>query len=957
MTLVAGALCLCGSVSLPYWEMSLDAKQYQRPLSVVAYPDRITGDISEIDLLNHYIGMRKLDQAAVFERSIGRGFVLAMAAVMLLTAVIGTRWSPLLLLPVVLFPALFLLDLHWWLRDFGLNLDPHAPMNRSIKPFVPTILGVGKVGQFTTHARIGIGMYLALIASGASLLFAYVRWLKWHKRPNAPSERTGAPSCATTAAGACLVLSLSAPSLPAATWEVRENGAVTKLADALDQAGDGDTIAVYGGIHPGPLVVNKRVRLIGHGWPVIDGHQRGTVVTLSAAGIEMQGFRVRGSGDKLANEDGDGGILATAEQIVIQENRLEDVLFGMSFRNSHRSTARGNVLSGKHLDIGRRGDLIRLWWSHDVLIEGNDVAGGRDVVLWYSKRLTIRDNTVRNGRYGIHFMYCDDAKVVGNYFHGNSVGSFLMYSRDVHLERNWIENNRGASGYGVGLKDMESYVLKANVVVNNRTAIFMEGASGEVSGNLIGYNERGATIFTSCRNNTFHDNAFIENGEQVVVEGNTTLAAGNQWRANYWSDYRGLDGNADGVGDSPYRPQQVFESLAVRNSGMKLFTHGAAAEAIDYAANMFPVFAPRVKFTDPQPRMTAPAPPLNRPLHRNWPFFPLGSCLLIGVAACLLDWPGQALQRDSAAAPSRSRPSARLPETVAIKVSGLSKRFGAVSVLRNVAFELRSGSAVALWGPNGSGKTTLMRCLLGLLPFEGECEVFGRRCGLRSKESRRLLGYVPQEVKLRADHTVIGCVRFYAALRAVPLQRGVQLLEEWGLSHVHGRQVRHLSGGMLQKLGLVLALLSDPPVLLLDEPTSNLDVATREEFGRLLARLKAAGKTLLFCTHRSGEILSLADRVIVLRDGAVAADGTPDELRDRLLRPAVLRLIVPAEQREAAVQTLQSGGFAARADGGEIWLDVPAGRKPEVIVLLNQADITVFDFDVESDRGVQEQGP
>ncbi|HET6574399.1 MAG TPA: ABC transporter ATP-binding protein [Fimbriiglobus sp.] len=289
----------------------------------------------------------------------------------------------------------------------------------------------------------------------------------------------------------------------------------------------------------------------------------------------------------------------------------------------------------------------------------------------------------------------------------------------------------------------------------------------------------------------------------------------------------------------------------------------------------------------------------------------------------------------------------------AVRVAGLTKRFGAVAAVDGLSFEVRPGEAVALWGPNGAGKTTLLRCLLGLVPFEESAAVFGRPCGLRGKESRRLLGYVPQEVKLHPDQTVIESVRFYAKLRRVDPQRGVELLAGWGLADVHDRAVRHLSGGMRQKLALVLALLSDPPVLLLDEPTSNLDVATREEFGRLLARLKAAGKTLLFCTHRAGEIISLADRVVVIQAGKKVAEGTPDELRNRILRPAVLRLAVPAEYRQDAVKVLGNAGYSVRADGGELWVDVPAGRKAEPLALLQQAGVPLVDFDVESDRGFQ----
>lgn len=946
--LLVGAVALYYSMNLPYWEMKLHAPQYPKGLDIAGYPDRIAGDVHEIDGLNHYIGMRELENAAKFERAVGPYAVHGMAILLVVVAVFPSRWSVIPLMLVIVWPIGFLLDLYWWLRDYGLNLDPNAALNKSIKPFVPTILGEGKVGQFRTEAWLGDGHYLAMAASLAALYFCYVRMFRWWPVSAAAAQpAVSANSKPPSGVAAAIVLLLTtAPSL-AATWEVRPNSQLNTIDAALRLAKDGETIEVWGGNHRGPLVIDKSVRLVGHDWPVIDGENHGTVVTLNAPRIQFIGFVVRGSGDRLANEDGDGGILASGVDMIIEGNRLENVLFGISLRESHRSTVRKNVLRGKDLDVARRGDLIRLWWSHGITVEDNELIRGRDLVLWYSKDLIIRNNHAHHGRYGIHFMYCDDATVVGNQFNDNSVGSFLMYSRRVRLEGNWIENNRGTSGFGIGLKDMDDYILRGNVIANNRTGIFVEGARGETSGNLIAYNEKGISIFTSCYGNSFRDNSFVENGEQVSVEGNTPISSSNVWEGNFWSDYRGLDANGDGFGDTPYKPVKLFERLTDRNSGMKLFAHGPAAEAIDYSSTLFPIFKPEPKFVDARPRMSLPPAPLTRsnPSTSNWVI--LTVVLLCGAFCCMVRW--QAL------VPESDVPDAAPPIAVdsAVKVIGLTKRFGSVAAIDNLSFEVRAGEAIALWGPNGAGKSTLLKCLLGLIPCEGSAHVFGKRCGLRGKASRRLLGYIPQEIRLPADQTVIECVRFYAALRRVNSKRGVELLAEWGLADVHERAIRHLSGGMRQKLALVLALLSDPPVLLLDEPTSNLDVATREEFGRLLARMKSAGKTLLFCTHRAGEIVSLADRVVVLQAGRKAAEGTPEELRHRLLKPAVLRLTVSAEWREATANVLGEAGYPVRTDGGEIWVDVPAGHKAEAIVRLQKAGVPVVDFDVESDRGFQ----
>jgi ABC-type multidrug transport system ATPase subunit len=177
-----------------------------------------------------------------------------------------------------------------------------------------------------------------------------------------------------------------------------------------------------------------------------------------------------------------------------------------------------------------------------------------------------------------------------------------------------------------------------------------------------------------------------------------------------------------------------------------------------------------------------------------------------------------------------------------------------------------------------------------------------------------------------------------------------RLIDDWGLRDVDRLPVRHLSGGMKQKLSLVVALLSDPPVLLLDEPTSNLDAHARREFAELLERLKATGKTLLFCTHRPSEIWRLADRVIVLERGRKVAEGPPEHVREHLLAPAHLCLIVPADHAAGAAARLRDGGFDVRQTGARLWVDAPAGRKLEVIELLGRGGVPILDFELESDH-------
>lgn len=181
MLLALAAVVLVISIFLPYWKMVLQAPQYPGGLAVLAYLNRLEGDVKEIDGLNHYIGMRPLGEAAQFERTVSMFAVGGVALLVAAAIVIHNRKAAYLALPALLFPALFLGDLALWLRSFGQNLDPKAPLSSSIQPFVPPVLGVGKVGQFQTVATPAIGLWLAF---GASVLIA--AGLYFHRRAYRP---------------------------------------------------------------------------------------------------------------------------------------------------------------------------------------------------------------------------------------------------------------------------------------------------------------------------------------------------------------------------------------------------------------------------------------------------------------------------------------------------------------------------------------------------------------------------------------------------------------------------------------------------------------------------------------------------------------------------------------------------------------------------------------------------
>lgn len=163
--MLVSALLLGLATLFPFWSLTLNAPQYPDGLDVTIYTHKITGDVSEVDGLNHYIGMMPLEQAAEFERSIATPAILIIILLGITGVFLRRKWAALLALPIVLFPIVFAVDLYFWLYRAGHNLDPTAALSSSVKPFTPAILGEGIVGQFSTTANFTAGFWIAVAAA------------------------------------------------------------------------------------------------------------------------------------------------------------------------------------------------------------------------------------------------------------------------------------------------------------------------------------------------------------------------------------------------------------------------------------------------------------------------------------------------------------------------------------------------------------------------------------------------------------------------------------------------------------------------------------------------------------------------------------------------------------------------------------------------------------------------
>ena len=232
---------------------------------------------------------------------------------------------------------------------------------------------------------------------------------------------------------------------------------------------------------------------------------------------------------------------------------------------------------------------------------------------------------------------------------------------------------------------------------------------------------------------------------------------------------------------------------------------------------------------------------------------------------------------------------------VVLRVTGLRKRYGAQEVVRGLSFTIRRGDCFGLLGPNGAGKTTTLRCCLGLIdPDGGQIEMVGQPVPKAAREARIRVGVVPQMDNLDPDFTVRENLLVYGGYfglpRAVLEERIPRLLDFAGLASKRDVGIRTLSGGMKRRLTLARALVNDPDLLILDEPTTGLDPQARHLIWDGLRQLLSQGKTILLTTHFMDEAERLATRLAVIDHGMLIASDTPRALLAQHVEPEVIEV-------------------------------------------------------------------
>lgn len=254
-----------------------------------------------------------------------------------------------------------------------------------------------------------------------------------------------------------------------------------------------------------------------------------------------------------------------------------------------------------------------------------------------------------------------------------------------------------------------------------------------------------------------------------------------------------------------------------------------------------------------------------------------------------------------------------------VEIKGVVKRYGATPVVRGIGFSCREGEMIGLAGHNGTGKSTLFKMMLGIIAAdEGEILLFGEPVrGRRFREVRRAIGYLPEHVALYDNLSGLETLRFFARLKSADPSRCKSLLERVGLGEAMHRAVREYSKGMRQRLGFAQALMGQPRLLLLDEPSNGLDPEAIHGFYDVLQQLRNEGTTIILSSHLLAEIQSRVDRLVIMASGKLVAEGTVTALAVASGLPARLAVMPHEGARDRVRGALLAAGFVPEetADG------------------------------------------
>ena len=377
----------------------------------------------------------------------------------------------------------------------------------------------------------------------------------------------------------------------------------------VDAAKPGDVLRPQAGSYAGPVVLTKSLTFEGGGAVTIDSGDRGTVFSVQADGVVLRGLHLTGSGD--SHDTDDSCLDVRGHRNVLENLVIDNCLFGIDLKQSNDNVLRNNKVRSKPVDLGVRGDGLRLWYSHRNLVEANEISDSRDMVAWYSNDNIYRRNVGTRSRYSIHFMFARDNIVEYNRFYDNAVGVYFMYTEGGVLRHNLISHATGATGMAIGFKEASNTLIEGNEVIYCAIGIgsdlspFQPDSTIWVKNNRFAFNGIAVQFTSELGGNVLTDNIFEGNLTNVVQAGRGKAGL-NEWSGNFWDDYKGFDRDLNGTGDTPYELYAYADQIWIELPIARFFKTAPVMELLDFLERLAPFSSPELTLKDSNPKFIKP---------------------------------------------------------------------------------------------------------------------------------------------------------------------------------------------------------------------------------------------------------------------------------------------------------------------------------------------------------------
>jgi nitrous oxidase accessory protein len=377
------------------------------------------------------------------------------------------------------------------------------------------------------------------------------------------------------------------------------------LQPLIDATSAGGTLRLAPGTYTGPASISRPLTLEGGRQAIIVGDGRSTVLSVAANGVTIRGLRLTGSGD--SHDRIDAGILLEGNDHLVEDNEIDDVLFGIHLKQVNRSRVAGNRVTGKKLDQGMRGDAIRLWYSQHNVIEGNRFTRARDLTFANSADNRIIGNHFTDGRYGMHVIFSPRLLIENNRLSDTGTGIIVLYSPDLVLRGNRVAHALTGGGGGIVFKESNDALVENNEVLHCSVGLRVDAPPESVGkltvrNNRFAHNIVGMFFYGEEGGHRFFDNRFENNLNTVAISAPGAGSA-NVWRRNYWDDYQGFDRDGDGIGDTPHEVYLFADRIWMETPMATFFRNSPVFEMLDFLERLAPFSTPHLVLQDPQPRM------------------------------------------------------------------------------------------------------------------------------------------------------------------------------------------------------------------------------------------------------------------------------------------------------------------------------------------------------------------